>query len=83
MLESTQVSAPSPILRTLSTPEQTKQALMKDILVLEDLIITYSRIDRERIPALEERLRVLEYKLLDVMVTQNDEWLEMFKEQNC
>lgn len=66
-----------------STGKNLKSTLMTDIQVIEHMINTYSRMDAERVPELEVRLKCLEWKLLDIMVNENDDWLEMFKEQNC
>lgn len=60
-----------------------KKDLYLDISITEHLIETYSRMDAERLPALQQKLKDLEWKLLDILVSENDEWLEMFKEQQA
>ena len=53
-----------------------KLELMRDILITEHLIDTYSRIDVERVAQLTVKLNTYEAELLDIMVQENNTWLE-------
>lgn len=61
-----------PVITTMQTR---KTELMKDIMVTEHLIDTYSRLDADRVAQLNLKLRAYEAELLDIMVMENNTWL--------
>jgi len=60
----------------MSENQALKRQLRSDITVTEHLIDTYSRIDMERVAQLQVKLAAYESQLLEIMVEENNTWLD-------
>ena len=59
----------------INTITMNKQEIMKELLVIEHLIDTYSRIDLELVDKYTSKKKELESNLLLILTEENNTWL--------